>query len=132
MTYDHPDFYTPTIPSQPVYGEGQTSWFLNEEGNIDGDSYADYLEYTVPTGYELHVTSGGICNNFPGITRYAVYVSGVLQATAHYNQYRRIALHPAAAFVLAAGYLFTARIYNDDDVSHFFTATMYGFLVEVA
>lgn len=131
MTTEHPDYWSGIIPGQAIFGEGQTTHTENEEKDVAANDSEDVIQYTVPTGYEYHITSIGICNNFPGFTRYQILVNDVEMGGAYYDTFRRVPLVPEAAFVIPAGVKYGIRLYNDDDVSHSFTATIYGFLVEV-
>lgn len=130
MSKGQPDFWATFVPAQAVFGGGQTSHTENEEATIAPGGTHDFIQYTIPTGYEYHICSIGICSSFPGISRYRVLINDVDMGGAYYVMYRKIPLVPEAAFVIPAGYKYGIRLYNDDTVNHSFTATIYGFLQE--
>lgn len=132
MARGHPDFYSGIIPSQPVYGAGQTVWTEVEEGDIPGSSYDDYINYEVPSGKELHITTGFICCDFPCLQRCALNWSPALLGTITYDTNLNVPLHPSATYVISAGNTIYVRVYNDDGAEHHFVVNLIGFLVDVA
>lgn len=131
MARDYPDYWKSMVPAKPIYGEGQTPHAENEEGEVDAKSYSDFIQYTIPTGYQWHIIVMGVCNNFGGYTRYQILANDVEMGGAYMDSFRRIPLEPEAALVVPAGVKYGIRVYNDDEIARQFTATIYGFLVEV-
>lgn len=131
MPRGYPDFYSGVVPTMAVYGAGQINWYVAEDGDIDGESYADLAEYTVPTGYELHLMGGAIGSNSPRIYRFSALLQSVPLGVGHINGMGQLPFHPAAAFVIPPLYTVALRIYNDDDISRYFSSLSIGFLVKV-
>ena len=130
MPRGQPDYYTQSVPSQPAFGEGQTNWYLAENGDVAALSYADLIEYTVPEGYELHIMGGALGSDFPGTTRYGVTLMGVVIALGYYDTAVVNPLHPAAAIIVPAFYTMAYRVYNDDNVAHNYAVLGLGFLLK--
>lgn len=70
MAHGQPDFWTVTIPSMPVAGEGQVPWYQSDKASVAATGSEDLINYVVPDEYELHVCSGVVSCEFPCLQRY--------------------------------------------------------------
>ena len=132
MPSGQPDFYSATVPSMSVYGEGQTNWMLAEDGDIAGLGSADLVEYRVPEGYELHLMGGAFGSDHPAVTKYSIVVMGIETYIGYFDTQVTNPLHPAAAMVVPPFLIIALRIYNEDELQHHYAVLGLGFLVKIA
>ena len=130
MPRGHPDFWGAMITAMPVYGSGQVNFYLAEDGDIAGVSFADLAEYTVPALYELHFMGGALGSDHPAITKYSVAIMGVPAALGYFDLASVMPFHPSSAIIVPALYTVALRVYNEDAVAHHYAALAIGFLVE--
>lgn len=60
MSRGQTDYWSSVITTPPIYGGGYSSLLVAESIDVDGNSYADLIDQSVPAGYEWHVLSVGI------------------------------------------------------------------------
>lgn len=121
--------YSPIVgTSKASVGADQVSWYATQEGEVPGLSAVDWINYTVPEGYALHVCAGLISCSEDEIHRVAMNFSPALLGTISYKQLLALPLNPSATYKIAAGSLLYVRVYNDNAAARTFCVSLTGFL----
>lgn len=132
MTRGHPDFYTPVWPGMPVIGEGQTAWRETDNGLIAGGGFDQFIQYTVPTGKELHVMSG-IVSCYPPGTHMYYFQQGEVSPQEVFGRITFDTEHifsfmPGAGLIIPGDDYFAVTIESFDTEDATFYITMIGYL----
>lgn len=127
MARGSPDWWYGMIPAKVVFGIGQSSWYIAETGDIAGGSYADFCEYTVPSGFILNLGYIGASVSGPGIMKLAILIQTVAIATMYGDQTDFISLPDTSLYQVPGGYTVAIRLYNLDTVTWGFSAGLVGY-----
>jgi len=131
MASGQKDYWRNVTPSKTIFSGAQTPFFNEHSQTLASGVNADLVDYTVPEGYILHLTSCIVTCSMPGVNR-AILVFG--------TTYRRFAFFDTVfcfPFADGGGYPINGldrmwlNITNNDTVSVEFFVSVVGFLQEL-
>lgn len=127
MARGRPDYWYGMLPGKAIFAAPQSSWYAVEQGDIGAGLNDDFIEYTVPEGFILHVTGGLISCDHPGIQKCAMNFSPALLGNVFYDQIFALPLNPSGTYDIEAGHTLYVRVYNEDEVTCNFLVSLIGF-----
>lgn len=127
-----PDWSKRTRPGKSMFHEGQIPWGQWFVGELPRLSATKVLDFTIPTGYNFHITLGLIECNWTGRQRATFNITPGLDSDYYFNGEFTLPLHPASGFMVQPGTSIKVYLFNNDTLPRRFTGTLVGILERVA
>ena len=129
MASGRPDYWYRMLEGHKVSVSGQSDVTLFQLKEIIGGANDVVLEYNVGANYRLHVTSGNISANLPGINRVLFYFSLADYFAVMFDQCYNLPAGLGGSFIVEGPAQLSIRVYNLDTVGIEFYASILGFTV---
>lgn len=115
-----------------MFAEGQIPWGLWFVGELPRWSATLAIDFTVPPGYNFHITLALILCDWTGRQRATFVITPGLDSDYWFNGHFILPLHPASGMMMQPGTNIKIYLFNNDLIPRRFTGTIVGILERVA
>lgn len=117
MASGYPDYAAPY--GEVLYDKGYINYFGRFSGDVNGGSYADLYDYTIPSGYNIDLSMASMSANGCEAYHYsATYINGVVKK-AYYFEVNHLFSSPRY-ISFKGGENVVVRVYNFGDAKRTF------------
>ncbi len=127
-----PDWSKRTRPGKSMFLEGQIPWGSWWVGELPRWSATLAMDFTVPTGYNFHITLALINCDWTGRQRATFVITPGLDSDYWFNGKFVLPLHPSSGMMMQPGTNIKIYLFNNDTIPRRFTGTIVGILERVA
>ena len=131
MAVGRQDYQAGVVPIKSGYSLAQTQFFKWQNYNIASGVTTDFIEYTVPVGYRLHIQGYRVFCTVPFINEFWIRVGGTQLLGRQFDTEITDNFPEGASMVVTAGNEFKCQVKNQDTVSTKVYVIVYGYLEQI-
>ena len=131
MAVGRQDYQAGVVPIKSGYSLAQTQFFKWQNKNVAAAAVVDFIEYTVPTGYQLHIQGYRVFCTVPFINEFWIRVAGTQIVGRQFDTEITDNFPEGATMVVTAGKEFKCQVENKDTVTTLAYIIVYGYLEQI-